>query len=683
MKHIVSISFTSSALNVDTRFSFLGEEFRISHFGSDFDIEVMRSLVERFDGAADVIALQGLHPTIRVGRKTITHSDSEQIRSLVKNSQLVTGDLLRGVYVPWAIRSFAKKNPTFFSHKRIAFYSGLIDLPLVETLSQQTERLSFLDPCLHLGVRKEIKGLEALMTYGKWVAPFAARKPLSVRIKDTARKFRFKGLTQADIFVTRSTLLERFTLDHLAGKTLLIDTITPQMLRQLEEAGVANVLHFMPEVKGLESVPMLNFANLEAIFQALKKDWEPLSEDEILAWIEELSLQPSFRMLATNLPKKHRTFAFIIHPLSMRDLFRHPVLRPVTPIVKRIEPALEWAASQAPGLAYGKITGVKSQLTGEETEGLIYCILDTPKMMLSKKPEVTYDRLIKVCESAAAAGADIIGLGAYTKIVGDAGITVARNSPIPVTTGNSLSAAATLWAAREACQKLGFVPPYESKKILRAKAMVIGATGSIGAVCAKMLANVVDELVICSRTAGKLLELKSEILEIAPHCKVTVVTSPNKDAEDCDLIVTSTSAHDKKVLDIMRVKPGCVICDVSRPLDIREEDALRRPDVLVIESGEIQLPGDDIQISCDMGTPDNVVYACLAETALLALEGRMESFTLSRHISYDRVREIYDIAKKHGAKLAAIRGHSGLISDSEIELCREHASEALKTWRKT
>jgi predicted amino acid dehydrogenase len=149
------------------------------------------------------------------------------------------------------------------------------------------------------------------------------------------------------------------------------------------------------------------------------------------------------------------------------------------------------------------------------------------------------------------------------------------------------------------------------------------------------------------------------------------------------LIVTSTSAHDKKVLDIMRVKPGCVICDVSRPLDIREEDALKRPDVLVIESGEIQLPGDDIQISCDMGTPDNVVYACLAETALLALEGRMESFTLSRHISYDRVREIYDIAKKHGAKLAAIRGHSGLISDSEIDLCREHATEALKTWRKT
>ena len=679
MKHIVSISFTSSAQNMDTRFSFRGEDFRISHFGADFDTSIMRSLVEKFDGTAHVIALHGLHPQIRVGSKLIAHSESESIRNLVKNSLLVTGSMLRNVYMPWAVRKFAKSNSNIFQNKRIAFYSGLLDLALVDSLSQYTERLSFLDPCLHMGIRKEIKGVEGLMRYGKWVAPFAAAKPLTVRIKDASHKYRFRDLTNADIFVTRATLLERFTMDHLSGKTLLIDTVTPQMLRQLEEAGVSNVLHFMPEVKGLEDIPMLNFANLEAIFQALKKTWEPLTEDEILEWIEVLGLQPSFKILSTNRAKRKPKFAFIIHPLSMRDLFRHPSVRPLTPIVKHIEPVLEWAASQAPGLLYGKISGIKSASTGEETEGLIYCVLDTPKMMLAKKPEITYERLLKVCEMAASAGADIIGLGAYTKIIGDAGVTVAKNSPIPVTTGNSLSAAATLWAAREACQKLGFVS-YQSGQVTKAKAMVIGATGSIGAVCAKMLAGIVSELVICSRTGGKLLELKEEIREIAPHCKVTVATSPNKDAETCDLIVTSTSAHDKKVLDIMSVKPGCVICDVSRPLDIREEDALKRPDVLVIESGEIELPGN-IEISCDMGTPDTVVYACLAETALLALEGRMESFTLSRHISYERVREIYDIAKKHGASLAAIRGHAGIITDAEIELCWEHAIKALKTWR--
>jgi predicted amino acid dehydrogenase len=344
-----------------------------------------------------------------------------------------------------------------------------------------------------------------------------------------------------------------------------------------------------------------------------------------------------------------------------------------------MEPVLEKVVSLSPSFLYGKIKGVRSTSTGVETEGLIYIVMDTPKMMMMKKAEDTYAKLIDVCETAAQSGAQIIGLGAYTKIVGDAGITVSKNSPIPVTTGNSLSASATLWAAREACAKLGFVPAFQSGKVLQAKAMVIGATGSIGAVCARILANVVAELILCSRSPDRLLEIRDEIMKTNPQCKVSVVTSPNKDAETCDLIITSTSSHDKKVLDIMRVKPGCVICDVSRPLDIREDDALKRPDVLIIESGEIELPGK-IEIDCDLGTPDTAVYACLAETAILSLEGRLEAFTLSRHISHHRVMEIYDMAKKHGAKLAAIRGHSGLITDSEIDLCRQHALRALENW---
>jgi predicted amino acid dehydrogenase len=59
---------------------------------------------------------------------------------------------------------------------------------------------------------------------------------------------------------------------------------------------------------------------------------------------------------------------------------------------------------------------------------------------------------------------------------------------------------------------------------------------------------------------------------------------------DMDMIVTSTSGAGKKILDIMKVKPGCVITDVARPLDLPPSDVAKRPDVLVIESGEIELP---------------------------------------------------------------------------------------------
>jgi predicted amino acid dehydrogenase len=93
-------------------------------------------------------------------------------------------------------------------------------------------------------------------------------------------------------------------------------------------------------------------------------------------------------------------------------------------------------------------------------------------------------------------------------------------------------------------------------------------------------------------------------------------------------------------------------------------------------NGEVELPGD-INISCDLGLQGKVVYACLAETALLAMEGRLESFTLSREISVQNVKDIYKMAIKHGVKLAEITGPTGEITDQEIELCKQHALKEL------
>ncbi len=97
----------------------------------------------------------------------------------------------------------------------------------------------------------------------------------------------------------------------------------------------------------------------------------------------------------------------------------------------------------------------------------------------------------------------------------------------------------------------------------------------------------------------------------------------------------------------------------------------KRPDVLVIESGEIQLPGD-VEMK-NIGLPKGVAYACLAETIVLALEGRFENFTVGRGIEWEKVREIYKLGLKHGMKLAEISGVNGPFSDEDIQRVRELA----------
>lgn len=76
-----------------------------------------------------------------------------------------------------------------------------------------------------------------------------------------------------------------------------------------------------------------------------------------------------------------------------------------------------------------------------------------------------------------------------------------------------------------------------------------------------------------------------------------------------------------------------------------------------------------------------MVYACLAETIVMALEGRFENFTVGRNLEWDKVHEIYKMGLKHGMKLAAISGVNGVFSDEDIAAVREKALEARKSWK--
>jgi predicted amino acid dehydrogenase len=251
-------------------------------------------------------------------------------------------------------------------------------------------------------------------------------------------------------------------------------------------------------------------------------------------------------------------------------------------------------------------------------------------------------------------------------------VTVAKRAPLPVTTGNSYSASGALWAAHDALDRLGLVERDDQGRV-HGRAMVVGATGAIGSVCSRLLALASDELWLVSPETAKLLSLKEDIERSHPRAVVKIAGSPDEHLPDMDLVVTATSGAGKRVLDIMAVKPGCVITDVARPLDLSPEDVARRPDVLVIESGEIQLPGD---VSMrDIGLPPGVVYACLAETVVLALEGRYETFTVGRNIEWEKVKEIYRLGLKHGMRLAAISGVNGVFTDDDIARVRELALE--------
>jgi hypothetical protein len=102
--------------------------------------------------------------------------------------------------------------------------------------------------------------------------------------------------------------------------------------------------------------------------------------------------------------------------------------------------------------------------------------------------------------------------------------------------------------------------------------------------------------------------------------------------------------------------------------------------VLVIESGEIELP-TQVKGMKSIGLPKNIIYACLAETIVLALEGRFEVFTIGRDTEWEKVKEIYKLGIKHGMKLAAISGVKGVYTDEDIAKVAALARKARLTWK--
>jgi len=276
--------------------------------------------------------------------------------------------------------------------------------------------------------------------------------------------------------------------------------------------------------------------------------------------------------------------------------------------------------------------------------------------------------LIGAAKMAERKGARIMGLGAFTSVVGDAGVTVANEAGIAITSGNSLTVAATLEAAKQAVKKMG------TTDLTNGRAMVVGATGSIGSVCSRLIAQAIFDIVLVSIEPERLIDLKRIIKKETPKAKITIATRADDYLGDCDLVVSTTSAFGQRVIDISKCKPGAVICDVARPPDVNDKEAVLRPDVLVIESGEVLIPGD-IEIGYDIGLPPKTAYACLAETALLAMDGRFENYTLGRNLSVKKVKEIYRLFKKHQFQIADLRSFDKVLTDTDFAEKRALAAQ--------
>ena len=666
-KEIVSVSLGPSSRDYEFSSLLFGEKVHVRRFGTDGDVRRAREMVAQFDGQVDAIGLGAMNIYFQVGHRTYIHQQAQHVASAAQTTPVVDGVHLKNTLERWAMGQVAQEERGIFSHKRVFVVSGIDRYAMAQVLSSYTHQILFGDPIFHLNLPFALRSFRQLEQYATLVLPTLCRAPYGrlcpVGLEQDLRTPRgVKYFDQAHIIAGDFAYIRRFSPDNLRGKTIITTTLSARDVQDLKERGVESLITITPPL--CDEHPFVGTNVIEAIFVSfINRPPDAITEDDYLNLVARSELEP--RITVLNEQRDVARFAFVIHPLSVDYVFNHPLLRYLRFLPKRL---VERTVANMRPLYLSRITGVRSPATGKEVEGYLISLGATPRELMRRKPGFTYRRLIVASRMAQQLGAQIMGLGAFTKVVGDAGMTVAYKSDIAITSGNSLTVVATLEAAKQAVIQMG------ASDLTRGRAVVIGATGSIGAVCSRLIAQAIGDVVLVAPRPEKLIALKKTIEAETPGARVVIATDAGPHLPEADLVVTTTTAIGEKVIDVLRLKPGCVVCDVARPPDVKEEDARLRPDVLVIESGEVLLPGEP-DFGFDIGLPPGVAYACLAETAVLAMEDRFENFTLGRNIEMDKVKEMYRLFKKHGLQLEGLRSFGRYVTGEEVARKRELADD--------
>src|SRR5512142_2829250 len=145
------------------------------------------------------------------------------------------------------------------------------------------------------------------------------------------------------------------------------------------------------------------------------------------------------------------SFAFIIHPIdAKRDVSRKFPL-----LVKLLtERQIDFFSTFFPPVYLSEIEGIQSAATGKAIKVWFIACPYTPRRMMELPVQTVYRKIIQTGRMAERLGAQILGLGAYTSVVGDAGLTIAKALEVPVTTGDAYTVSIAVEALAAAAETM-------------------------------------------------------------------------------------------------------------------------------------------------------------------------------------------------------------------------------------
>lgn len=333
-------------------------------------------------------------------------------------------------------------------------------------------------------------------------------------------------------------------------------------------------------------------------------------------------------------------FAFVLNPYDIQNIHDYCLISRLAPqalikMILRILPPLK--------IHYAK------NLRSAQGATIDGCFIVCPllsKQVLAMKEEAVLNKILKAVQLGERTGAKVIGLGALMGVAGKGGQWIAEKTPVAITTGASLATAAILETLERAAD-------LRKIDLAKSKVAIVGATNAIGQNCALGFLNKAETIFLLAKNAQRLIELKEFL--VAQKSKTNVIDKGlalESVIKEADIIIFTTSAIEvPSAATANSLKKGAVICDIPSPRNIPESICTSRQDILVIDGAVIEPPPTS-RIGLKLPIKDGFIFACMAETMLLAFEGQtQEDFSTGFKPDLNKVARIKDLAARHGFKI--------------------------------
>ena len=285
--------------------------------------------------------------------------------------------------------------------------------------------------------------------------------------------------------------------------------------------------------------------------------------------------------------------------------------------------------------------------SGATCDALFIGLPSLPEFMLFEQNQVV-NLMESAVELAISHQVQMIGLGALCAVVGLRGQALADRIGLPVTTGNSL----TTWSAFQTLKKLK-----ETLKI-SAEDIQLYIVGIPGTVANGVLGLLMDDgwpnitLVASPITGAQRRVVRTFNREF--NRTLPVSESIKKIPGKITLVLAASSTGNKLVDH--KLPEGTLVIDVAEPRDLARDRSGPFKKILMIDGETVTYPNATLRgrslwthgYNAFAGQWHRHVFACLAEPMVLALEGRLESFSLGNRLNRDKIKEIGALADFHG-----------------------------------